>query len=109
MGLVEAYPLEFIPTTTRQGRECKVKSAVQNAPNQVKKARENSLAVKGAKMFNLLPSHSCNINSEKDIVFKNSLDFSLNNVPDVPTINGEVRAAPSNCLLHQIPLLQFLY
>ena len=109
IGLVEGYPLEFAPATTRRGRECKVKSAVQNAPNQVKKARENSLAVKGAKMFNLLPSHIRNINSEKASVFKNSLDFFLRSVPDEPTINGVGRAAPTNCLLHQIPLLQFLY
>ena len=109
MGLVEGYPLEFTPTTNRRGRECRIKSVVQNAPSQVKKARENSLAVKGAKMFNLLPSHIRNITSEKVNVFKSGLDFFLKNVPDEPTINGEARAAPTNCLLHQLPQAQFQY
>ena len=109
MGLVEGYTMEFTPITNRRGRECRVKNVVRNAPNSVKKARENSLAVKGAKMFNMLPSDIRNITSEKVNVFKSSLDFFLKNVPDEPTINGEGRAAPSNCLIHQIPLLQFMY
>ena len=109
MGLVEGYKMEFTSSTNRRGRECKVGNVVHNSPNSVKKARENSLAVKGAKMFNLLPSEIRNITSEKVNVFKSNLDFFLQNVPDEPTINGVGRAAPSNCLLHQIPLLQFLY
>ena len=109
MGLVEGYPLEFTPTTNRRGRECRIKSVVQSSPSQVKKARENSLAVKGAKMFNLLPSHIRNITSEKVDVFKSSLDFFLKSVPDEPTIEGEGRSAPTNCLLHQVPQLQFVY
>ena len=108
MGQVEGYQVEFTPTT-RRGRECRVRDVVRSAPNSVKKARENSLAVKGAKMFNLLPSEIRNLTSEKVNVFKSSLDFFLKNVPDEPTISGEGRAASSNCLLHQIPLIQFMY
>merc|ERR1719319_802946 len=96
MGLVEGYPMEFTAATNRRGRECRVQNVVRNAPSPVKKARENSLAVKGAKMFNLLPSHIRNITSEKVDVFKSSLDFFLKSVPDEPTIEGEGRSAPTN-------------
>ena len=97
--------IPFTPTTNRRGRECRVRNIQLNAPNPVKKARENSLAVKGAKMFNLLPSEIRNITSKKVNDFKSRLDVFLRNVPDEPTINGEGRAAQTNCLLHQIPLL----
>ena len=109
MGLVDGYPIDFTPTTNRRGRECCVKNVPGNAPSPVKKARENSLAVKGAKMFNMLPSDIRNITSEKVNDFKNSLDIFLKNVPDEPTINGEGRAAQTNCLLHQIPRLAHYY
>ena len=56
MGLTDGYPMEFTSTANRRGRECTVKIVPSSAPNSVKKARENSLAVKGSKMFNLLPS-----------------------------------------------------
>ena len=103
MGLVDGYPLEFTPATNRRGRECNVKPLNKNAPCSVKKARENSLAVKGAKMFNLLPSDIRNLTSEKVNVFKSRLDMFLKNIPDEPTISEEGRAAETNCLLHQIP------
>ena len=105
MGLVDGYQLEFTPASTRRGRECQVRNVPANAPSPVKKARENSLAVKGAKMFNLLPSDIRNITSEKVKDFKSSLDIFLKNVPDEPTISGEGRAAQTNCVLHQIPHL----
>ena len=105
MGLVDGYQLEFTPTSTRRGRECQVRNVPANAPSPVKKARENSLAIKGAKMFNLLPSDIRNITSEKVKDFKSSLDIFLKNVPDEPTISGEGRAAQTNCVLHQIPHL----
>ena len=37
MGLVEGYPLDFTPTTTRRGRECRVQNVVQNTPSPVKR------------------------------------------------------------------------
>ena len=108
MGLVQGYQLNFSPSTNRQGRECIVTNVVQNSPTLVRKARENSLAVKGAKMFNLLPSHIRNITSEKVDIFKNKLDSFLKMIPDEPSIisiNEEGQAAETNSLLHQIPLM----
>ena len=42
-----------------------------------RRARERSLSVKGAKMFNLLPSYIRNINADKVDQFKNKLDKFL--------------------------------
>ena len=104
MGLVDGYVLEFSLTNGRRGRKCKVKSVVRSAPASVKKARENSLAVKGAKMFNMLPSEIRNIDSEKVDIFKTRLDRYLRTIPDEPTIPEVGRAAETNSLLHQIPI-----
>ena len=72
--------------------------------NLVKKARESYLGVKGARIFNLLPSTIRNINSDNVAHFKKELDSFLSEVPDQPTVAGHGRAAESNSLLHQLPL-----
>ena len=102
-GLIGGHKLEFKGEGTRRGRECEVAEIVRSAPTAVRRARENSLSVKGAKIFNLLPAEIRNINSDKVQHFKTKLDEFLRNVPDEPTIAGEPRVSESNCLLHQIP------
>ena len=37
--------------------------------------------------------------------FKTNLDAYLSKVPDQPTVGGRARAAESNSLLHQIPMM----
>ena len=106
MGLVDGYKLEFKNEGTRRGRECEVAEIVRTSPAPVRRARENSLSVKGARIFNLLPTDIRNISSDKVQHFKSKLDEFLRDIPDEPTIAGEPRAAESNCLLHQIPLSQ---
>ena len=101
MNLIGGYKLEFKGEGTRRGRECTVAEIVRTAPAAVKRARENSLSVKGARMFNLLPADIRNINSDKVLHFKTKLDEFLRDVPDQPTVP---RASESNCLLHQIPM-----
>ena len=93
-GLIGGHKLQF---------KGEVAEIVRSAPAGVKRARENSLSVKGAKMFNLLPAEIRNINSDKVQNFKTKLDEFLRNVNDEPTIAGEPRVSESNCLLHQIP------
>ena len=77
-----------------------------SANSKVKLARERSLGVHGAKLFNVLPIHLRNENSGDFPLFKNHLDIFLSMVPDQPTTPGLVRAAVSNSLLEQVPLLQ---
>ena len=83
---------------------CQVAGVVRTAPANVKRAREGSLSVKGAKMFNLLPKDLRNFESDKADLFKGKLDRFLQSIADQPTISEEGRAAESNCLLHQIPM-----
>ena len=104
MGLVKGYKVKFIKDGTRRGRECAVTDIVRNSPVTVRRAQENSLSVKGAKMFNLLPAYLRNVTSEKVNHFKSKLDKFLKEVPDQPTSSEEGRVADSNFLLHQIPL-----
>ena len=105
MGLVSGYKLGFINEGTRRGRECVVASINRSCPAAVRRARENSLSVKGEKMFNLLPSYIRNVDGNKVDQFKIKLDAFLRLIPDQPSVPEEGRAAETNCLLHQIPMV----
>ena len=61
--------------------------------------------VKGAKLFNLLPKEIKNIPSDKVGNFKSILDKFLSKVLDQPTIPKNTKAAETNGLLHQLPLM----
>ena len=104
MGLVDGYSLQFRNEGTRRGREYVVAEIIQSSPVTVRRVRDNSLSVKGAKMFNLLPSELRNISSDKVQHIKTKLDTFLMKVPNQPTSANEGRDADLNCLLHQIPL-----
>ena len=71
----------------------------------VKKARERSLGVHGAHLFNILPKKLRNENSGDFELFKNHLDIFLAMVPDQSTTAGLARAASSNSLLDPVPLV----
>ena len=101
-NLVCGYNVTFYENQ-RRGRLIMPSYAPQRASAQVKKARESSLKVKGAKLFNLLPAYLRNINADNVDIFKQELDWYLGSVPDEPTVAGQQRAAETNSLLHQIP------
>ena len=107
-NLVKGYSVPFI-TSERRGRTIIPQRVVVGAPAAVRRAREVSISVKGEKIFNLLPVTIRNIDSENVEVFKSELDKFLSLVPDQPTIPGQPRAAETNSLLHQLPLLRTLY
>ena len=104
MGLTDGYSMRFKGENSRRGKECVVAEVVRGSPACVRKARQNSLTVKGAQMFNLLPSNLRNFTSDNVTHFKVRLDEFLKSIPDQPTIPEEGRVADSNCLLSQIPL-----
>ena len=56
-GLVQGYPISS-SQSPRRGRLVKVAKLCSSAPSAVKKAREASLSVQGARLFNLLPGTS---------------------------------------------------
>ena len=64
------------------------KNIPTTAPAKVKKARERSLGVHGARLFNLLPPNLRNENSGDFLLFKNHLDIFLSGIPDQPTTRG---------------------
>ena len=103
-GLVNGYHVEFSSVYGRRGRTAVPREIIKSSSSLIRKAREASVGVKGAKIFNLLPAFIRNINSCDVNVFKKSLDSFLADVPDQPTIAGQGRAAETNSLMHQIPL-----
>ena len=54
-GIVSGYDVQFASDGTRRGRTIIPKTVVKTAPANVKKARENTLRVRGGRIFNLLP------------------------------------------------------
>ena len=67
------------------------------------------MGVKGATLFNLLPAALRNLNSKHVDTFKTNLDAFLKDVPDQPTVSAQARAAETNSLLDQIPMLTTTY
>ena len=107
-GMVSGYNVQFAPTGSRRGRVIIPNPIVKTAPTMVRNARERSLGVRGAQIFNLLPENLRGTDSEHVDLFKNHLDVFLSSIPDQPTVTGLVRGAESNSLIHQIPLFNNL-
>ena len=103
-GLVDGYSINW-QWSDRMGRMAIPDPIPSTAPTKVKQARERSLGVHGARIFNLLPSNLRNENSGDFALFKNHLDIFLSTVPDQPTTSGLYRAAGSNSMLEQVLLL----
>ena len=72
------------------------------APTAVKKARESSLQVRGARLFNCIPKELRDTFTGTPDSFKAKLDEWLLTIPDQPTVPGRLRAAHSNSLLDQV-------
>ena len=102
--MVSGYNLKFTSGLGRRGRVIIPNTVVRAAPSCVRNARERSLGVRGAQIFNLLPENLRSTNSQHTDLFKNHMDVFLSSIPDQPTITGLGRAAQSNSLLHQLPL-----
>ena len=104
--LVQGYSMDFA-TNPRRGRLAVVHQLSGQAPPAVRRAREASLQVKGAKLFNLIPKDLRNMTGTV-LQFKAGLDSWLSNIPDQPTVNVRQRAAITNSLLDQVPMHQIV-
>ena len=102
-GLVSGYHATFTQSE-RRGRMMVLPPLCHKAPAPaaVRRARESSLQVKGAKLFNCLPRLLRDTLSGTPENFKANLDTWLARIPDQPTISSRQRAAPTNSLLDQI-------
>ena len=106
VGLVSGYTLAFT-NNPRRGKICTVNPISKSAPATVRRAKEASLAVHGARLFNILPRHVRDTvlpENKLALLFKKNLDVYLSKIPDQPTIQGRRRPANSNSLLDQIPM-----
>ena len=102
-GYTKGYTLTY-NQNPRRGRLVAVPNYPSHAPASVRRAREASLAVQGARLFNNIPRHLRDTFTGTVDQFKAGLDSWLATIPDQPTILGRLRAAESNSLLHQVPL-----
>ena len=87
--------MEFL-FSPRRGWFAVPKPVSRNAPACVRKAREASLAVKGALLFNLCPRGLRDLASDHVDRFMANLDAWLLSILDQPTIAGCQRTASSN-------------
>jgi hypothetical protein len=99
-GYVLGYPIT-VHQSPRRGRLVEVANYPSQASGAVHSAREASLSVHGAKLFNLLPRDIRDINTGTVDQFKGRLDAWLQSIPDQPTTAGRQRAAASNSLIDQ--------
>ena len=102
-GLVAGYDQHFTHCA-RKGRMAIPKHIQKSAPAAIQRAREGSLAVKGCKLFNLLPVTIRNMESTTVDCFKRALDIFLSTVPDQTTIVGVGGSAETNSFLHQLTM-----
>ena len=79
------------------------------SPTSVRRARESSLQVKGARLFNLVPRDLRDMTGVSVDSFKSRLDSWLTTIPDQPTISGRQRAALTNSLIDQVVANHQLY
>ena len=82
---------------------------LHSAPATVRQARAGTLAVRGAQLFNAMPTSLRNSDHGDVLMFKNHLDIYLQNVPDQPTSAGSARGALTNSLLQQVPIYEYSY
>ena len=102
MGLVKGYDNLKFSYNPRRGWIAHPTTINQGAPASVRRARDASLAVKGAALFNICPRGLRDMASDHQDRFKQNLDAWLFEIPDQQTIPGCQRAATSNSLLQQV-------
>ena len=100
-GHVQGYKLPFYESD-RRGLLVALPPMAQRSPTAVRRAREASLKVKGARLFNLVPQELRGLTGVCVDTFKAALDSWLAGIPDQPTIQGRQRAALTNSLIDQV-------
>ena len=90
---------------SRRGYEVQVPSINSKAPQNIKTKIFNSFAVKGPRLYNLLPSNLRNMVNKPTETFKRRLDAFLQTIPDQPQLPGYKAHCftISNSLIEMIP------
>jgi hypothetical protein len=99
--IVAGYDLRF--SHGRTGRYCYVESINSSRPEKDQKREKDTLRVKGAKLFNLLPSNFRNYNGDV-ITFTSNLNKFLLDIPDNTKCPLRACIGSENSLLQLLPL-----
>jgi hypothetical protein len=81
-GLVSGYKVQFPSGALRIRRLIVANTVLKGAPTMVRNAREHSIGVRGARIFNLQPEAIRTTNTEHVDLFKNHLEILLSSIPD---------------------------
>ena len=85
----------------RLGRFCNIPSINRKSPMYVQSLRENSLCIRGAKVFNTVPRYLRDFDGNLE-TFKENLDKFLSNLDDVPIDPNEPQSVSSNSIAERI-------
>ena len=96
-GLLKLHP--------RNGRTMNL-PLVKKSTKQIEKARDSSILVHGAKLFNSLPMSLRNLSDCSLLEFKKKLDDYITRIADQPTVSGVTNYLGSNSLIQAIPYYQ---
>ena len=96
----ERFNLKF-DRSERRGRFCKIPPIITSASSRLKTMTDGSFAVRGPKLFNVLPMKLRNFEGSMDS-FKVALDKFLCLIPDQPCTSNYHQPAASNSLIDQL-------
>ena len=99
-GRITGYDLTF--SAGRAGRYCYVRQVDPGLGREDQKRMENSLSIKGAKLFNMLPPFLRNFDGDINI-FTSNLDSFISDIPDNPKCPYRECKDEDNSLLQLIP------
>ena len=96
------HPAEVLASVGgRRGKMCRVPPINNRATQRVQSLQENSLAVRGPRLFNCLSAEVREYDGSLD-GFKHKLDRFLSTVPDKPCLPNYYQAAEGNSIIKQI-------
>ena len=86
----------------RLGRTCQIPKLIAKSGSYLT-LKENSFAIRGPRLFNILPKKIRNLTKVTIDTFKLALDNWLSKIPDQPGVSGytQLRSADNNSLLFQ--------
>ena len=75
---------------------------VRGAPDRIKSLREESITIRGCKLFNAMPKELRELKNVSVDQFKEKLDIFLRKIPDEPCLRGSPHPTGNNSILVQI-------
>ena len=83
----------------RKGRLCKIPTLNTKSSRKIQTIKENTLPIRGPKLFNTIPKELRNITEVNTLTFKRKLDTYLYTLRDEPPIDGYYRTNTTNSMI----------